>query len=213
MNRCRVVCVALLCALYAFPLFGHANMLRNPSFEEPAPSSPRAAFHWNMHEPDTHGDSYGSASREDWRSRDGMNIMTVRGTWANAGDHGGIWQEAEAEAGETYRASAWFWADPDWDPRVQEMKLEFFSANHSEVLKTKSEPLGDILTEWTRREITATAPHGAAWIRLVINVEDAGDTGALQFDTIHMAPQHTFKEPDPKPVDVIIDVLDEPDHD
>lgn len=213
MNRFRAVCVALSCALYVFPCVGLANMLRNASFEEPAPSTSRAALHWSMHEPDTHGDRYGSASREDWRSRDGMNIMTVRGTWAHAGEYGGVWQEAEAEAGEIYRASAWFWADPDWDPRVQEMKLEFFSANHSELLKTKSEPLGEISTEWTRREITATAPEESAWIRVVISVEDAGDTGALQFDTIYLAPKDAFNEPEPKPVDVIIDVLDEPDQD
>jgi len=213
MNDYRSVVVASFCAAISFPLITYANMLRNPSFEEPAPSSPRHALHWKMHEPDTHGDAYGSASREDWRSHDGMNIMTVRGTWANAGTHGGCWQETEAEAGETYRASAWFWADPDWDPEVQELKLEFFSANHADLLKTESVPLRKIPTAWERREITAKAPDQTVWIRLVINVEGVGDSGALQFDSIYMSPRDAFDEPTPKPVDVIIDILDSPEVD
>ncbi len=202
--------LGLACAVLFLSPSTHANMIRNPSFEEPAPTSSRHALHWRMHEPDTHGDAYGSASREDWRSHDGMNIMTVRGTWANAGDHGGVWQEAAAEPGKTYRASAWFWADPDWDPEVQELKMEFFDADYSELLKTKSVALRKIPPEWERREISAKAPDRTAWVRLVINVEGTGDNGALQIDSIYMSPRDTFEEPTPEPVDVIIDLLDDP---
>lgn len=138
-----------------------------------------------------------------------MHIMTIRGTWAHAGDYGGIWQEAAAVSGETYRASAWFWADPDWDPKMQEMKLEFFNADYSEMLKSESDALHEIPTEWERHEITAAAPDGAAWVRLVIHAEEVGYYGALQFDSVYMAPHDRFDEPTPEPVDVIIEILDE----
>ena len=206
----RLLAVGLfLCSLA--PL--HANMIRNWSFEEEAPSSSRNALYWSMDEPDAHGDAYGNASREDWRSFDGMHIMTVRGTWAEAGDYGGIWQEASAESGETYRASAWFWADPDWEPALQEMKLEFFSENHTELLKTETVRLRGIESDWERREIQAQAPDETAWVRLVIHVEGVGETGALQIDSVYMNTDADFDEPASEPVDVIIDVLQEDDED
>lgn len=210
--RCSIFAL-LACAAVTLPCSVQANMIRNPSFEEPTPTSSRNALYWAMHAPDVHGDAYGSASREDWRSHDGMNIMTIRGTWANAGDHGGCWQETAAQSGETYRASAWFWADPDWNPRVQELKIEFYSEGHAELLKTESLALRKISSNWERREVTAKAPDRAAWVRLVINVEGAGDNGALQIDSIYMTPQASFAEPTPDPVDVIIDILDEQDQD
>lgn len=186
-----------------------ANLLRNPSFEEAAPSSPRKALHWSAGEPDAHGNTWGSASREDWRSYDGLYILTVRGTWADAGDRGGIWQEVEATPGETYRAAAWFWADPDWNPRLQEMKLEFYDAEHSRLLDFQSVTLGPVPPEWSRREVRAQAPADAAWVRFVINVEGANDHGALQFDHLYLNTVSDFDEPAPKPLDVIIDILDE----
>ena len=207
----RITLYTLTGFALVYGITSNANMIRNPSFEEPAPSSSRSALHWRMNEPDTHGDAWGSASREDWRSHDGMNIMTVRGTWAQAGNYGGVWQETEAEPGATYKASAWFWADPDWNPDKQEMKLEFFTFDHSEMLKTKSAPLRETPPEWVRHEVSAEAPENAAWIRLVISVEGAGDTGALQFDSVYMDPADQFEEPDWDPVDVIIDVLDDGD--
>ena len=185
------------------------NMLQNPSFETEVVGSPRDALHWKFGEPDFQGDIYGSASREDWRSHDGMFIMTVRGKWANKGEYGGAWQTAKAEPGETYRAAAWFWADSEWHPSLQQLKLEFYNENFSELLLTESTPLGDLEARWQRREVTATAPDNTHWVRLVINVQGVSDAGALQFDSVYLSPLDRFNEPEPEPVDVLIDILED----
>lgn len=195
-------------------LFGHAgdalgtNLLRNPSFEKQAPAGFNHASFWAMNQPTSRGDMYGSASREDWRSYDGLYIMTVRGQWAEAGGYGGCWQEVEAEPGVEYHASGWFWSDPEWDAELQEMKLEFWGPDYARLLHSKSVSLEDVTAAWAKYEVLAVAPVGAAYVRLVIHVEETGYYGALQFDHMLLARADEYVEPVAIPVDLIIDILD-----
>lgn len=184
------------------------NLLRNPSFEKQAATGFNHASFWMMNHPTSHGGMYGSASREDWRSYDGLYIMTVRGQWAEAGDYGGCWQEAVAEAGIEYRASGWFWSDPEWEAESQEMKLEFWAANHARLLGSSSISLADVSSAWEKREIQAEAPDGTAYVRLVIHAEGVGYYGALQWDHMVLAAADEYEEPIAIPVDLIIDILD-----
>ncbi len=206
----KKIIIATLCALSsALVLAAESNLLRNPSFEEGVPNRASLAESWTMQHPDTHGDTYGSASREDWRSYDGLYIMAIRGLWANAGDYGGCWQEADAEPGRRYRASGWFWADPEWRTELQEMKLEFWSADYEELLTTKSTSIRRIGPDWRRYEVEARAPDNADKVRLVIHAEGVGYYGALQFDHLVMADVEYYAEPEARPLDLIIDIVDE----
>lgn len=207
MNRSNLYKILLGPALLALPVFG-SNLLQNPSFELQAGAGFNQAAYWTLHHPSSHGDQYGSASREDWRSFDGMYIMTVRGLWAEAGNYGGCWQEATAEPGIEYRASGWFWADPEWSAQRQEMKLEFWGADHTQLLDTASLSLADVTAEWQRMEIRAVAPDEAVYIRLVIHAEGIEYSGALQFDHLVLARSDEYEEPVAIPVDLIIDLLD-----
>lgn len=203
-----VLCLPVLMALLIADAQADANLIRNPSFEEQG-SAHGHALYWEMNQPDAHGDTWGSASREDWRSRDGMYILTLRGAWAAAGETGGCWQEAAAEPEQTYHVSAWYWADEDWSPKKQEMKIEFWNADHRRLLDSKSISLGEIGSEWTQRRIVATAPQETAWVRVVILAEQVGDTGALQIDSLFMSTSPDDSEPAPQPVRALIEILDE----
>lgn len=203
----RTALFSALFALSCSATYADSNLIRNPSFEESGAQFSHAAF-WKMGEPDTHGDAWGSASREDWRSRDGMYILVVRGQWAGTDDHGGCWQEVGAIPGVTYYAAAWFWADESWSPKKQEIKIEFWNTDYSQKLAEKSHALEDIGPEWTHRHLSATAPNDAAWARLVINVDGVGEAGALQIDSVYMSTAENVDEPEPQPVRALIEVLD-----
>lgn len=198
----------LSCVVFCAQTVLGTNLLRNPSFEKQAPSGFNHASFWAMNQPTSRGDMYGSASREDWRSYDGLYIMTVRGQWAEAGEYGGCWQEVEATPGVEYRASGWFWSDPEWEADFQEMKLEFWGADYSRLLHSESVSLEDITSEWAKYEIISAAPAEAAYVRLVIHVEGVGYYGALQFDHMVLAQADEYHEPVAIPVDLIIDILD-----
>ncbi len=193
--------------LIAFPAVGWPNLIRNPSFEFETTDSPHEALHWKLDKPDTHGDSYGTASREGWRAHDGVFMMAIRGTWANEGTYGGCWQEVPGEPGITYRAAARFWADLSWSSQVQEIKLEFWNEDYTQLLDSKITPLGDIGERWVQREVVATAPELTAWARIVIYVNGVGDHGALHIDSVYLAPED---EPEGLPTNVMIEILDEP---
>ncbi len=184
------------------------NLLSNPSFELQAPTGFNQATHWTMGHPSPHGDIYGSASREDWRSFDGMYIMTIRGLWANAGSYGGCWQEAKAEPGIEYKASGWYWSDPDWGAEIQEMKLEFWSSHHAYLLDSVSVSLDEVTAEWQQVQVRGIAPDETKYVRLVVNAQNVGESGALQFDHFVLAQADQYKEPLAIPVDLIIDILD-----
>jgi hypothetical protein len=163
------------------------NLLRNGSFEEPATEGAfNEAKHWKMTLPDAHGDSWGSASREKWRSVDGAYIGAVLGIWADRGAHGGIWQEVEAEPGTAYRFSGSFFCDPEWTAKIQEIKLEFWDAAYTTLLDEARTPIVDCDMTWKSLAVKATAPAGAVWARVVVNVVNAGASGALQIDDLKL---------------------------
>ncbi|HMP89592.1 MAG TPA: hypothetical protein PJ991_05300 [Kiritimatiellia bacterium] len=164
-------------------IIAQANLLQNPSFEV-AGTQPETAYHWKMNDPGDHGDAWGNAIRVDWRARDGRHIGAIRGAWAGLGEYGGFWQEAEISGGTEYKATAWFWADNHWSADTQEFKLEFWNADRSEKISEQSVTLHDVGETWVQKEVSAIAPDGAAWGRVVINVSGAGEHGALQVDLV-----------------------------
>jgi len=165
-----------------------ANLLNNPGFEV-AGTQAENAQHWKMHDPDDHGDAWGTAIRVDWRAREGRFVGVVRGAWAGLGEYGGFWQEVGVTPGVTYRATAWFWADGSWRAETQEMKLEFWNSERTEIIASETIALHDIGEIWVQKEISAVAPEGSAWTRVVINVAGAGEAGALQIDEVSLVAQ------------------------
>jgi hypothetical protein len=161
------------------------NLLKNAGFES-AGTSKDAALYWKMNDPDDHGDAWGTAIRIDWRAREGRNIGAVRGSWAGLGDYGGFWQEVEATPGTTYKFTAWFWADGAWRAETQEMKIEFWNSERTDVVGSHVIALHDIGEIWVQKEIELLAPESTAWVRIVINVTGAGDQGALQVDEVSL---------------------------
>ena len=165
------------------------NLLRNAGFEQQG-SSTNNALYWVANEPDLHGETWGSALRVSWRSRSDDWQGTVRGTWAGAGSEGGFWQEAPAAPGRNYRFSAWLWADSDWSPAAQGLKLEFFSGtNKGDVmLAAHTNLFTGIGPNWTNRAMQATAPETATWVRVVVFASGVSGSGALQFDDLRLEP-------------------------
>ncbi len=164
-----------------------ANLLYNTSFEIEGAFSYGCALNWKMNDPDDHGDAYGSAARENWRAHHGQFLGAIRGTWAGTGDFGGWWQEAEGRAGVTYRISAWFYADASWRAQTQDLKLEFWNWDRTQLLGSAVKNLHDLREEWTRQEVSAVAPDGTEWVRVVIHASGAGEAGALQIDDVELA--------------------------
>jgi hypothetical protein len=180
--RAKQFGVTIVSFLASGLVLASAGLLKNASFETAGSDGDQAAQNWKMNDPDEHGDAWGSASRENWRANDGTWIGVVRGTWANAGDYGGFWQEAEAMAGTTYRVSAQVWTDPDWTAQSQELKLEFWNADRNEMLAAVTNAIVGSGEMWTEVSVDGIAPEGAAWARAVISVSGAGPSGALQID-------------------------------
>ncbi len=159
------------------------NLLRNASFEyEGADAHAAGAFHWMLNDPDEKGDSWGSASRESWRAKQGHYAGTIRGRWAGQGGAGGWWQDSPATSEQTYRFTGWFFADPEWTAGEQFVKLEFRDQANNQILGEVSAALNDIGEQWTEVTLSSTAPSGTAFVRLVIHASDVSDGGALQFD-------------------------------
>ncbi|MBW7908348.1 MAG: hypothetical protein H3C50_05425 [Kiritimatiellae bacterium] len=163
------------------------NLLYNGSFESESSFSYGAAQNWKMNDPDDHGDAWGSAARENWRAKDGTFIMAIRGLWADTGDFGGVWQEAEGRGNQTYRLTAWFWADSTWAPQQQEMKIEFWNWDRTELLGSAVQNIENVGEDWTQRELVAVSPDGTEWVRVVFNVSGASHEGSLQIDDANLS--------------------------
>lgn len=166
---------------------GFTNLIRNSGFEEVADNGvvTEARF-WKMNNPDMHGDQWGSASRENWRAFEGDYIGTVRGLWADCGTYGGWWQEVEAVPNKTYRFSGWFYTDPEWVARTQEIKIEFWDKHYTTVLHSRTKTISGCDMQWEEVSIEAVAPPGATWVRVVVNVINTGASGSLQMDNLEL---------------------------
>lgn len=180
--------VLLTCVMAGSVLLGassaSANLLQNSSFETESSLGFNMAMNWKMNDPDDHGESWGSASRESWRAREGTFEATVRGTWGNGNDYGGWWQEAEIDSGQTYKFSGWFYADEGWFAAVQELKIEFWNIDRSQMLGSVVNKIEGVGADWVQQSVEGYAPEGTAWARVVVNVSGIGANGALQFDNV-----------------------------
>ncbi len=180
----RAIAIFQLVAPAAFAADLSENLLLNPSFEYETAADFHGGVYWTLNHPDVHGDAYGSARRENWRAQDGFYAMAIRGTWANAGDAGGAWQEIPVFPGTTYRFSAWIWADAVWTAATCEIKIEFWNDDRSQRLATVRRPLTDVGESWREETLEAVAPDEAAWVRAVVHVSGAGPEGALLIDSL-----------------------------
>lgn len=161
------------------------NLLNNGHFELGG-STTNKALYWTAGEPDTHGHTWGTGTRVNWRSVSGSWIGAIRGTWSGEGSTGGLWQEAPAQAGRSYRFSAQLWADNNWSTGEQGLKIEFFDggSDPQNLLLAVTNRFTGIGQSWTERSVQATAPSGATWVRAVIYANGVGGNGALQFDDL-----------------------------
>jgi hypothetical protein len=164
-----------------------AELTHNGSFEEAGTSASNAKY-WVNGTPDNHGEMWGAALRTSWRAHAGAWEGVIRGTWANAGNFGGFWQEAPAVAGRTYRVSGWFWADSTWTAGAQKLKIEFLSgaAKGETYLKVVELNLGTIGQSWVQKTLEAVAPAGTTWARIVVEATGIQYHGALQFDELKL---------------------------
>jgi len=159
-----------------------ANMLQNTGFETAGTDATKAQ-NWEWGNPDLNGSGWGTASRESWRSHAGTYEATICGSWK--GDTvGGWWQQATGEAGVTYTASAWFWADSNWTTGEQGIKLEFYDTNLATPLLVVTNVISSVSTNWIQENVQAVAPQNTAFVRVVVYADNVGADGALQFDDV-----------------------------
>lgn len=182
---CLLYSLVVVCGAMSARAEGSMNLLKNPGFED-AGSLDQHALHWRMNEPDDHGDAWGTSFRAEWRAHEGRFAGAVRGTWASLGDYGGFWQEVPGAAGEAYKATAWFWADAGWIAETQELKIEFWDAERTTMLGSESVPLHDVGEIWVQKEVEGRAPENTAWVRVVIHVGVAGQSGSLLVDEVSL---------------------------
>lgn len=174
----------------AFAVDAGVNLLRNPSFEDAGAETGLAAY-WAAGDPDSHGLAWGSAIRINWDSHDGAWLQALRGTWAAAGDSGGCWQELPALPGETYRFSAWFWADDGnpygpWASASRGMTIEFLdgAAGGSNVLVAVTDELEVVDQTWRSYSVEAVAPANATWVRVSVQAAGVSPDGSLRIDDL-----------------------------
>jgi len=158
------------------------NLLSNASFEVQGSASLKALY-WEWYNPDWHASTWGNAFRENIR-----HYPTNEGSWCASieGDtSSGWWRQAPAQAGATYRASAWFWADNTWTANQQGLILEFYSGpgeSDPKVLqKAVTSFFYDVEEAWTNKYVETVAPT-SDWVRFVAFAHGGASVGALQLD-------------------------------
>jgi len=167
-----------------------SNLLFNTSFESTGNTATRARY-WEFGNPNSHGGIAGSAQRQgvSWgiTARSGNWVGLIAGTWSGT-DTGTWWQDAPAEPGLVYEAAAWFQAEgtnsgaPWATAQLQQIKLEFYDFNRTNLLGTFVRSLTSVTTNWAEQAIAGLAPENTAWARLVFHVEGAGSSGTLRID-------------------------------
>ncbi|HPT16950.1 MAG TPA: Calx-beta domain-containing protein, partial [Kiritimatiellia bacterium] len=172
------------------------NLLNNPGFEAAAGTNGNGAAYWETGVPDDHGERWGSAARVAWRPTEGSWHGALCGTWSNSYGYGGFWQEVPAVPGRDYAFGAWFWADATWWATDQGIKMEFLdgAAGGSNILLAATNAFYDVGQAWAHKQVAATAPTNATWVRVVVYANGIGANGALQFDDLSLAgpDQHVF---------------------
>jgi hypothetical protein len=159
------------------------NLIRNGGFEEAGRQGSHDALHWRWGGPDCHASSWGNFSREQWAAHGGAGLGAIRGSWNGGTNYGGFWQEWPTRAGLTNLVSGWFKQDDGWTSSRQEWKLEFYNGDYY-LLSALTNVLSGLGADWQLRTMSATAPAGAVFARLVILAEGVGNVGALQCDDL-----------------------------
>lgn len=156
------------------------NLLKNSGFNEIDPDSGGLAGYpasWQV---------FGTANRSRWRSRDeGKWSIGVCGLWAEIGNNARIVQGGvPVKEGKTYRLSAFFWADPEWIPRTQTMKITFYGEDTGAELATEEMSFRGIRPVWTNQTLLAVAPAGVQTASVVIEVNGVSMRGGLTIDDV-----------------------------
>lgn len=165
------------------------NLLYNGGFEERGSLSSRAAY-WQYNRPTRHGDFWGNARRQQAtaEARNGDGLGAIMGSnLAQGNTNGGFWQDAPVEPGLEYEAEMYFRRQNiAWNAAVKELKIEFFDFNFDNMLAVHTQPLEIQSTDgtWDSTRLTAVAPPGAAWGRVVLNFEGIGSSSALSIDDV-----------------------------
>ena len=100
-------------------------------------------------------------------------------------DYASYSQDVNIQSDQTYRASAWIRATPDWTATTMQIKMEWRNS--------ANEPLGNDAivtfapdTAWNYYSIEGTPPYGATKIHLVILCMGAGTTGYMCVDDVEL---------------------------
>jgi hypothetical protein len=178
------------------------NLLYNGSFEMPGTETTRARY-WESGNPNVHGAAVGSVQRGGWDPPtpppNGEWFGAILGTWSEDGDVGSWWQEASVQPGATYEASGHFFAEgaPNtWTSVVQELRLEFYDFNGEPVGDVEAVSLMDVGAAWQTQAVSAKAPAGAAWGRVVIYSAGNGPSGTFLLDEVQLKAIGTSREQD-----------------
>ncbi|MBU1693911.1 MAG: hypothetical protein KKC51_08090, partial [Verrucomicrobia bacterium] len=174
------------------------NLLHNGGFEIEGSDQYSARF-WQQNVPNLHGGEIGAVDRSDYGGGHGGSTWKgqVLGTWAGQGDSGSFWQEAPVEEGLPCAASAWFQTESTtWTAGVQELRLEFYDFDKTNLLASFSTNLSDVSTTWVQHSITGAAPAQAAWARLILNVAQAGSNGTFRMDDADISATASYREQD-----------------
>ncbi len=178
------------------------NLLYNGGFQQASGANSLRAYYWDLNNPNQHGAMAGTAERQNWNLGNGDTNNTgwvglMKARWANQGNSGTWWQEAPVEPGVTYEAAAFFQPEgaPNlWTAAVQQLKLEYYDFNRSNLLATFTQNLSGVppvpnLSDtnfagntWVQQFVGGLAPVGAAWARLVVFVDGIGPNGTFRID-------------------------------
>lgn len=170
------------------------NLLANPSFEEPAAgyaADTRYPAHWSV---------TGTANRCTWRDHgEGQWCVGICGEWANMGRSGEVTQEGiPVEAGAEYVLIPWLYADHDWAPIKQYLRVEFYSSDNEEALARNEVLFHDVFQAFRNHHgVHAEAPQGSTHARVVIGVDGVSKRGGLTVDDVFFGKYHEGLRPAP----------------
>jgi len=156
------------------------NLLDNPSFEETT-------------QPDG-GDAVNWGSWQAWPKRVADGYLPHSGNWCGAihgqqfnnwTDYASFAQDVLVTEGQTYRASAWFKATPDWTASSMQIKVEWLDATNGPLSGTLIEEISPS-NYWIQYVAEGVAPEGAAKAHVVFLCAGSGTSGTLQVDDAEM---------------------------
>ncbi|MCX8089638.1 MAG: immunoglobulin domain-containing protein [Verrucomicrobiae bacterium] len=152
----------------------HANLLLNPSFES---GSGTTAANWTK---------YNAANREPWANRTGNWGMSLQ-WWV--GQFGGFYQDVAGLPGYTYNLSAWFLDDAFsvWTSQYS-MKLEWFDSTGTNMIGQVTTNVTPYVTstEWRQLTLSATAPAGTHFVRVVFEGDQMISGETLKIDDVEL---------------------------